>query len=177
MDAVNQEIPEDEKMVQYYLYLEALKRAKDEENEIMKSIAIKVQRYQDSLMNYLELYRKYVNIVELMETHNLLHDNQQKSLEKNIQEVNINRMIQQLKNHMNADHLNKEDLMELKENLKTITDFNNTKKMFQVTQQKDARIKGIDQSLSRIEVETKAAIDLLVHRIIDTFHNMVQPLE
>lgn len=174
MDA---QISEDEKMVQYYVYLEALKRLKDEENEIMKSLALKVVRYQEILVNYLDLYAKYANIVKLMETHNLLQGNQQKSRENCVQEANITRMIQQLKNTRNSEQFDKNQLDEMKENLSKINDFKNTKRMFQITQEKDRRAKGIDQSLSRIEAETRSAIDILVRRINETFHRIWQPLD
>lgn len=169
-----EQVSEDERMVQYYVYLEALKRLKDEESEIMKSLTFKVIRYQDSLVNYLELYKKYVDIVKLMETQNLLHENQQASVEKGIHEANITRMIQQLKNNMHSEQFDQTQLSQLKENLSQITNYTNTKRMFQITQQKDGRAKGIDQSLLRIEAETKNAIDILVQRITDTFHKILQ---
>lgn len=174
---LERQITEDEKMVQYYVYLEALKRLKDEESEIMKSLALKVVRYQESLLNYLELYGKYVDIVKLMENHNLLRESQQKRVEKAIHEANVTRMIQQLKNNMNSEQFDRDQLLQLKEHLTQFTDFTNTKRMFQITQHKDGRAKGIDQSLSRIEAETKNAIDILVRRITETFHKMWQPVE
>lgn len=167
----------DEVAVQYYVFLEAVRRLKEEENEIMKALAVKVVRYQDSLMNYLELYRKYVNIVKLMETNHILHENQQQTIEKGIHEANVTRMIQQLKNNMNSEQLDKEQLEQMKEFLKQFTEYTNTRKTYQIAQQKDARVKGIDQSLNRIEAETKNAIDILVQRITETFHKMWTPLD
>lgn len=176
MDFLN-EISEDEKMVQYYVYLEALRRLKEEENDVKKSLALKVLRYQDSLIHYLQLYQKYVNIVELMETHNILNENHQKTVEQGINDSNINRMIQQLKSNMNSEKMDSDQLAQMKEFLGQFTDWHKTKKLFQNTQLKISKTKGIDQSLNRIEADTKTGMDILVTNIMESFHKVLNPLD
>ncbi|XP_004530449.1 augmin complex subunit dgt4 [Ceratitis capitata] len=144
--------------IQYLLYLEALRRFRDDETNIKRQVDEKNRQYLEAKEEYLQLYSKYVKLTTLAATRcALLTDNHLPSAKISEADKEIAAIAHKLSSGDVIETINASEVEECKTKLAACEKHDNLKKLCDELAESKATVRAVQSSTETVEATIETA--------------------